>query len=228
MKNFKTLYLFICLFFCGTFIFAQTTKFNVTFSSGVSNSAINNSVFTSPAFKNNFGWTNSVTVQYNFEKIINLKTGIAYESKIVYDVLLTRCEDFCVPQEQKYTQQLNYLTIPLTIEAVFGKRLKYFFNVGTYFSKLITSKPINTFNNPYFIADDAREYKNYDFGLSVGFGIKIQVGKNLSIPIVISQSQSLVSNPRHAGYTFQPDLGPESLNTRNITVGLSYSFGNRK
>ena len=232
MKNFKTLFIFLSVFYCTVCVSAQTPKFVVSAEFAITGNELFNHFMKAPDVKYGYGISNAATIQYNFSKHFSIKSGIAFDTKRMHEILPLdfSCpyNIFCVFNYEKYgyTHQLNYIKTPLLIQTSFGKRFQFFIDAGVYFSGLFAS----SYAADYYAVSESSNlkvqntYKPYDFGVIWGVGIKIPIGKNFSIPFELRANRSLVDQMSD----IYPHTSGFKIHTRDIIIGLSYSFNGLK
>jgi opacity protein-like surface antigen len=199
---------------------AQTSKVilsieaspNVRFLSGNSNSTQLNK----PAI----GFYSGITAQFPLKNDWSIVTGIGFERK--GGVIKTEWTDFNANPIGIYNTYVNhdYLVIPVLFRLSFGDKINYYINGGLYYGYLLAAKfNAERPNLPNVQLNDENIRKS-DFGLSIGGGIKINIAKNLAIPIEIRSNHGLI-NTNKAEIINNGAIKPNAV---NLIVGLSYNF----
>ena len=121
--------------------------------------------------KPNIGFSIGFFFQFNFPKIISLRTNIAYERKgsVVKDFAITTVDQPTQPTVGRATLYTNYdyLTFPLLVRATFGNKVQFFINVGPYFGYLIKQTHVVKFkeeNTPKQTQAETSYFRRFDTG----------------------------------------------------------------
>jgi len=120
------------------------------------------------------GFSAGLFFQYNFPKIVSIRTGIAYERKGGKGISEYYYYHSQAGEEIKIRDNYDYLTFPLLVRATFGKKFQFFVNVGTYFSYLIKCTHVNLLVNVNTI-DYTSYHKRFDTGISTGLGFSVPI-----------------------------------------------------
>ncbi|HLG35760.1 MAG TPA: porin family protein [Bacteroidia bacterium] len=167
------------------------------------------------------GYAAGFALQYNFPKILSLRSGAMFESKgTTSDLTLVNISGNPVSTgELKY--DLGYLTVPLLLRATFGNKINFFVQGGPYWATLLSAKlkyepvPPNTDTE----IDMIHLYESSEFGVSGGIGVS-SIFNNL---IVIS-----IEVRNNMGIT---DIAKETyeVKTRSLLflTGVAFTFGAR-
>ncbi len=217
--------LLVILFFTSTIILGQVNKFNIGIEGGPSLTSLRGNdileKYNDPVYMYSIG----VSFQYNFPKLISIRTNIAFEKKgtvakiKVYD-------QFGFPNGiWSLHSNFDYITIPLLARLTVGNEMKFFLNAGPYMGYLIKYTEItDAFNeNPEIIKDETDKIKKIDLGLSAGIGLVFPIIEELIITIEVRSNFGLynistvpVSND-----------GTVKTNSTNFLIGVAYKFGTR-
>jgi len=113
-----------------------------------------------------------VTFQYNFPKIISIRTCLDYE-RLGWKDYYTGW--FPLPPTYGSVSTMNrfdYLTFPILAQASFGKKIRVFFNAGAHISYDLRSGYFQNFDisgmSSTRYLDMTDYYKQFDFGISIG------------------------------------------------------------
>ncbi len=181
MKNTLTLSFLITLLSYG-FVNAQTKRIEIGILGGASIATLRGNDTVEQNFNSRIGYSVGATIQYNFNKVFSINSGLSlerkggrYESGIISKVGDTE-------GELKIVSNSDYLIVPLTVKANFGNKLNYFFNAGPYIGFLIKSSyHYKVGNETYRKEDDSEYYKNNDFGLATSVGISYPLNQKISM-----------------------------------------------
>jgi hypothetical protein len=115
----------------------QTNKFEIGIDGSPTLTFLRGNDFIENNHKSAIGFSGGLFFQFNFKKIISLRTNIAFERK--GSAFTSQATDFNGNPLGKITSNTNfdYLTFPILVRATFGKKIQYFVNAGPYFGYLI-------------------------------------------------------------------------------------------
>ena len=168
------------------------------------------------------GFYGGITAQIPLAKRWSVVTGVGFEHK--GSVVKFETTDFnaVVTGKANIYYNLDYLTMPILIRASFGKKIKYYFNAGFYYSYLLAagSTTNNSNNLPNYKENHKSITKSSDVGASIGGGIRIKIAPKWTMPIEIRSNHGFlnISKP--------PVINNGSIRTNatNLIVGLSYEL----
>lgn len=166
------------------------------------------------------GTSASIFLQYNINCIFSIKSGIGYELKgtAVNDYVLLSPPVFLASPS---IVKLNYLTLPILAKAIFGRKVKFFFDAGPYLSALAEASDRYTeyASGPTTVNLYKRgDVKPYDSGIQAGLGLVIPIGKNIEFSFEDRNSFGLI------------DICARNSKTLSsaFLLGFSYKFGSGK
>jgi opacity protein-like surface antigen len=168
------------------------------------------------------GFYTGLTAQIPVSQAFSFVTGVGFERK--GSVIKTDWTDFNGGIRGIYSTYINYdyWVIPALIRANFGEKLRYYLNFGLNFGHLSAAK-INVerpdFPNAQF---EDKRIKKIDFGVSFGGGMRLNITKNLSVPIEIRSNHGLLNINESVSF----NNGKIRTNTIDLIIGLSYHFAN--
>jgi hypothetical protein len=211
-------------------LFSQDSKFVVGLQGGTGYSSLNYSFNFSGTqvseVKGILGYAGGITLQYNFYKFLSLHTAFLHEKKGNRFL-------FNTPQESLLSNSIEYEVfsteniyniIPVLVRATFGKKIKYFGSVGTYFGFLQSQKQIEYLinsNSDLIIRTHSNFFhQTFDFGISSGFGIIYPLDERLNLSLEFRNNYgltNLVKDNPNTSYT----------NSTLAMFGLSYKIGNK-
>jgi hypothetical protein len=202
--------------------FAQQNKIDIGLEGGPSITFLRGNEILSTYHTLKIDFSCGLFFQYNFPKIFSLRTNIAFERKGSSMSFLTTDLNGN-PTAIKGRTNLNYLTIPVLFRLTFGKKITYYFNVGTFIGYLISQSYI--YNNiGYLSSDNASQYKSFDFGISGGLGFAIPVRNKFSISCELRNNLGLLNIAKGEVY----NNGSIKTNSTNLLIGLSYKIGSER
>jgi hypothetical protein len=169
------------------------------------------------------GFSGGVSFQYNFEKIISLRTGLSYEQKgsALKNFPVLFFSDAIKRNITTYFR-FNYLTVPVLARASFGKKRHFFVNAGPYFSYLLEEVIISSGED---VSKERHSYSRndgkWDMGVCAGLGAFIPLGKKLVLTLEMRDNLGLYN------IDSAPVYGDEAVknNSTNLLIGLAYGIG---
>ncbi|MBN4065980.1 PorT family protein, partial [Candidatus Amoebophilus asiaticus] len=113
-----------------TATYGQTNKFDIGLEGGPSWTSLRGNDILEDFNDPTIGYSGGLTFQFNFPKLISLRTNIAYERKGV--IAKTQAADINGNPIGEITTHSNfdYLTMPLLTRLTFGNKMTFFINVG--------------------------------------------------------------------------------------------------
>ncbi len=216
MKNLLLISAFIIVSIFSTSVFAQSGKFFIGANAGIGPSS---AFYISGG---GIGYSGNIGVKYNVTNHFSLVSGIGFEQKNA-----TELPAFYFTGEQLYPldysiiHSFNFIQIPVLVRAEIGRKVKYFFNIGPYFSYL-TNQYISVFDeNDNLLSKNiyTNNFNRFVTGISFGAGFNIPVSDkiNLNSELLFGQDKTNLSKtegiPIKTGYIF-------------LIVGVNYCFGN--
>lgn len=155
------------------------------------------------------------TFQYNFNKIISLRTEAAYEREGgTYSL-------------GPATQHLksDYMTLPVLARATFGKKVNFFINAGPYWSVLIklVNQNKDSFSGTTTVTDETSRCKRLDAGITTGVGFAVPLGNRMAVTFEARNNTGL--------YNFNNVAGSSGIIRNNAThfiFGFRYEIITRK
>jgi hypothetical protein len=223
--NKQTIILLATFIFCSSAIIGQTNKFDVGLEGGPSLTSLRGNDILEKYNDPTVGFSIGLAFQYNFPKLISIRTNIAFERKGA--IAKNKASDeFGNPIGEITTHtNFDYLTIPLFARLTIGNKMKFFVNVGPYFSYLIkqTSKTdaINEF--PKSKTDNTSNFTRIDLGLTTGLGAGLPINDKLLITLEIRNNLGLYNISSHP----VANDGTIKTNSTNLLFGIAYKFGTR-
>lgn len=171
-----------------------------------------------------------IAYQYNFTRMIGLHVEANYERKgdVWYD---NGAFSYGGNYIHSYAfDQLNYLSIPVTLRLSFGKYIKFFTNTGVYTGVLISGYRVE--NDANFVGgeiplivqtrrvtDVTRDLHKVDAGLVTGLGVSFPLGKIAAFTFEARNNLGFVNLQRTDRY-----LGKFYNNSTSFLFGLSLNL----
>ena len=190
--------------------FGQNTKgaIELGFNSGINFSQVGNSTGNADV---SIGLNVGVSADYFFSNRWSLKTKLIYDQK-GWDNGFMENSSLDPTLEGPYVTDfnLNYLTIPVTGSWHFGSKRNWNLHFGPYAGLLLnaneTTKETNVTNT----------FNTFDFGLSLGIGVKIPLSQNLKLSIAYDEQAGLLD-------IFNENPGASITNSRSsFNVGVNF------
>lgn len=171
------------------------------------------------------GFSGGVTFQYNFPKIVSLRTNVSFERKgSVVKSNFTDANGNPMGEFKVYTN-FEYLTLPVLARVSFGKKFKFFTNVGPYFGFLIKQTFVTEETDQFQggTSDNTENDKRFDVGLSGGIGGSLTVKGKFVITLEARHNLGLYNVSK------VPVANDGSIltNSTNLLIGFAYGFGAR-
>ena len=203
----------------------KRNKFEIGIEGGPSLVSLRGNQILNSNHRLTIGFAGGFTFQYNFPKIVSLRTNIYFERKgsvVKYD--FTDLQGNAIGTGRTYSN-FEYLTLPVLAQLSFGKKFKFLFNVGPYFGFLIKQNSVNEgFGFPLNGTTDRTEnYKRFDTGLSVGIGGSVTIKEKFVITLEARNNLGLYN----VSELPVVDDGAILTNSTNLLIGFAYSFGRR-
>jgi len=176
--------------------------------------------------KSRVGYCGGLFVQYNFRKILSIRTGAYYERKGSSFEVEATDEIGTTIGIIHGNENFDYINVPLLIRATFGKKLKFFVNAGPYVGFLLKQsehvKALNDF--PGYNNDNTHSFKKTETGISAGVGISYSCGNRISISLEIRDNLGLSNTSAVEVY----NNGTIKTNALTFLPGINYKLGQRK
>jgi opacity protein-like surface antigen len=223
----KTICITATLLLAVVFSFAQQNRITFGVEGGISIANLSsNDTYYKDIYESRTGYAAGIALQYNFPKIISLRTGVMYElTGASSDIIFT--DNQGNPTEAiKTLDNIDYLVVPLLLRATFGDKINFFVNAGPYWAtllkrRLVLEKAIVLPNgdtvDEYDTTDDT---KKTDFGISAGIGAAAVFNERIAISLEVRDNLGMT------------DIAPQTyeLKTRTILIlaGVAFKFGSRE
>jgi hypothetical protein len=224
MTNIKSLFFGLFLLtFLGT-TYGQTNKFNIGVEGSPSLIFLRGNDIIDNLHKPTIGFYSGLFFQYNFKKIVSLRTNIAFERK--GSVLSSQATDINGNPLGEFTTYTNfdYLTLPILVRATFGKKVEFFVNAGPYFGYLIKQTFVSKGENfPTTISDNKSLDKQFDTGITTGLGLSVPIKTKFSFSFEIRNNLGLYN----ISAVPLVNNGTIKTNSTNFLLGFTYKLGQR-
>ena len=219
------IYILLPLFLI-TSLYGQENKINIGFEGSPSVIYLRGKDFAKDNHYPSIGFSGGLFFQYGFQKNLSIRTNISFERKgSLTDMTITDPNGFIIGQYAP-PNYFDYLTIPILLRTTFGSRVKYFINAGSFCGFLIKQtivyKDIIEGNAKHTksTSDNTSQYKRFDTGISVGFGIFIPIKKKFAISFEIRNNLGLLNvmkRPANNNNTIK-------TNSTNLLIGFTYKL----
>ena len=179
-----------------------------------------------------FAGFGGASFQYHFSNHFSLRTGLRYERKGTH--VNINNWDF----QSDYLYHFNYLTLPVVVQAEFGKKVRFYINAGPYFSYLLSQKyvrqakdlPPDHGQGLLIGASSLRNTVNYDAGLSTEIGVRIAFSEKTGMSLGVAEHFGLVNtkkSPLYTTTTWAPvyTIADSFNNALSFVIGFSYKIG---
>jgi hypothetical protein len=177
--------------------------------------------------KPTIGFSVGLFFQFNFPKIISLRTNIAYERKgTVVKEITTTTIDQPIDNVRMRTND-DYLIFSLLVRATFGKKIQFFVNVGPYFGYLIKQTYVTKFKKDNIPTterhDGTSTFKRFDTGISTGLGLSVPIKTKFAFSFEVRNNLGLYNVSKFPVI----NNGTIKTNSTNFLVGFTYKLGQR-
>ncbi len=214
----------LTVLFCAlTFAsFGQSSPLNVGFEGGFGLATLRGNDYIDKNHSSKPGYSAGVFVQYNFSKILSLRSGTCFEQKgSSFEFWVTEQNGEQIgPIQGK--MNFNFLNVPVLLRASFGKKITYFANAGPYISFLLRQTEHNdAFSSyPEINADRTGDFTKVDAGLSAGLGISFDLKSKYALSFEIRDNLGLTNISK------QPiaNNGTIKTNVLNLLIGFTYKL----
>lgn len=213
----------ILLTICGT-IYGQTNKFDIGIESSPSLTFIYGNDIIDNNHKPTIGYSGGLFFQYNFKKVVSLRTNISYERK--GSVFTSQATDMNGNPLGEITTNTNfdYLTLPILVRATFGKKVQFFVNAGPYFGYLIKQTFVSKGDNiQTTTSDNTSLFKRLDTGLSTGLGLSVPIKTKFALSFEVRNNLGLYN----LSVFPVANNGTIKTNSTNFLLGFTYKLGQR-
>lgn len=216
-------FILITLIFSSSFTFGQTSKFEVGFEMGPSLISLRGNDILENYKDLSFGFSSGLTFQYNFPKLISIRTNISFERKGLTTKGTATDEYGNEIGEITFHSNFDYLAMPLLGRLTLGKKIKFFLNAGPYLGYLIKQNDVTEAFGEYpkTEIDNTDNFERFDFGLATGLGINFPIRNKIFISFEIRNNLGL-SNISSIPVV---NDGTIKTNSTNLLIGIVYKFG---
>ena len=215
----------IILFFIPAITYSQANILDIGAEGGFSIASLRGNEFIEKYHSARIGYTGGLFAQYNFRKIISIRTGCYFERKgSAIELEATDVTGQAIGIIHG-ASNFDYLTIPLLLRASFGKKWRFFLNAGPYISFLLKETThTDAFNDfPESDSDNTNHYKNTETGLSVGIGLSYALKKRWDLSFEVRDNYGLENISELEVY----NGGTIKTNALNFLLGITYKLGQR-
>jgi len=224
MTNIKSLFFGLFLLTVLGTTYGQTNKFDVGVEGSPSLIFLRGNDIIDNLHKPTIGFSGGLFFQYNFKKVVSLRTNIAFERK--GSVLSSQTTDINGDPLGEITTNTNfdYLTLPILVRATFGKKVQFFVNAGPYFGYLIKQIFVSKGDNiPTTTSDNTSLDKRFDTGISTGLGLSIPIKTKFAFSFEVRNNLGLYN----VSAVPVANNGTIKTNSTNFLLGFTYKLGQR-
>jgi hypothetical protein len=184
-------------------------------------------------YKPTLGGYTGFLVQYNLTAHFSLRSGFTYERTGTN----FRVDDYDMQSDCIY--HFDYVTIPVLVRAEYGKKIRFYANIGPYFSYLISQQYLVKEGKKYHDFTSELAYDNsvnkckLDIGITGGLGMVIMIKNNAAITLGVTDYLGLVDTKKQPDFynSLGQDLGFSTATYNNsaiFVVGFSVMIGKAK
>jgi len=224
MTTFKSIVFGLLILTVGETTYGQTNKFDIGVEGSPSLTFLRGNDFIDNNHKPTIGFYGGLFFQYNFKKVVSLRTNIAFERK--GSILKSEATDINGNPLGEITTNTNfdYLTFPILARATFGKKVQYFINAGPYFGYLIKQTFVSKGDNiPTTTSDNTSLDKRFDTGISTGLGLSVPIKTNFAFSFEVRNNLGLYN----VSAVPIVNNGTIKTNSTNFLLGFTYKLGQR-
>ena len=219
----KTAVLSVAILISVTLSFAQQNRITFGVEGGISLATLStDNANYKDVYESRTGYAAGLAFQYNFPKVLSLRTGVMYELKGTFFPTDSASAVANPTATIDALEQIDYLTVPLLLRATFGDKINFFVNAGPYWAlllkrTLILEAAANYAGEEIDLTDDT---KKTEFGISAGIGASAVFNERIVISLEARNNLGMT------------DIEPETyeLKTRTILIlaGVAFKFGSRE
>ena len=224
MTNIKLLFFGLFLLTVLRTTYGQTNKFDIGFEGSPSLIYLRGNDIIKQYHKPTIGFFGGLFFQYNFKKIVSLRTNIAFDRK--GSVLTAQATDINGNPLGEVTTHTNfdYLTFPILVRATFGKKVRYFVNAGPYFGYLIKQTFVSKGDNIQTTTSDNTSLdKRFDTGISTGLGFSVPIKTKFAFSFEVRNNLGLYN----VSAVPVANNGTIKTNSTNFLLGFTCKLGQR-
>lgn len=220
----KNIFLVGMLLIASTLSFAQQNRITFGVEGGISiaNLTTDDGNY-KDVYESRTGYAAGLAFQYNFPKVLSLRTGIMYELKgtsFPFDSASIAANPSAA---QDALMEIDYLTVPLLLRATFGDKINFYVNAGPYWALLL--KRIMVLEAASSYASDQEidltdDTEKTEFGISAGVGAAAVFNERIVISLEARNNLGITD--------IEP--GDYEVKTRTILIlaGVAFKFGSRE
>jgi opacity protein-like surface antigen len=217
------------LLLAATLSFAQQNRITFGVEGGITVANLSSdNINYEDVYKSRTGYAAGIAFQYNFPKVLSLRTGVMYELTGASSDIYFTDNNGNITDKVKQLDNIDYLVVPLLLRATFGDKLNFFVNAGPYWAALLKRKWVFDhavrFNGiPTDEFDETDHTEKTDFGIAAGIGASAVFNERIVISLEVRDNLGMTTI-NIAPPTF------EHLQTRTILVlaGVAFKFGSRE
>ena len=213
----------ITLIFSSSFIFGQINKMEIGLEMGPSLKTLYGNDVIENYNDLSFGFSSGLTFQYNFPKLVSIRTNISFERKGLTAKGISTDKYGNEIGEGTIHVNFDYLTMPILGRLTFGKKINYFVNAGPYLGYLIKQNDVTEAIGEYpkSETDNTDNFERLDFGITAGLGISFPISSKIFISFEIRNNLGLLN------ISSIPVMNDASIktNSTNLLIGIVYKIG---
>jgi len=167
------------------------------------------------------GASSSATLRYAFSDHFGLRAGLGYQQKgMLVEMSLTDINGN-VLREVKIRNEMDYVVIPLLMQASFGSKARLLVGVGPYAGLLLRSRLSYGDEDNFPTSENTDDLVAWDFGVSASLTGAFPLSEALSIQTEVRYDKGFTN------ISTLPVVDDGSIRTHAVCllVGASYRFG---
>jgi hypothetical protein len=176
----------------------------------------------STSYMNQYSFSTGMTAEYFINKYFSIKSGLNYERKgcTTYYYMIDDVADYWPSDNYDGKLNLHYLTLPVVASLSTKGKLRFYMDAGIFSGLLLAEKDI--YNPSYFqsaqVIDNTDKMERFDFGVILGFGLRIPMGKKLLFDFGISNNRGWIN----INDSYKSKINVMATNSKGLQFGLKY------
>ena len=224
MTNIKSLCLGLFFLTIWGTAYGQTNKFDIGIEGSPSLIFLRGINTIDKLIKPTIGFSGGLFFQYNFKKVVSLRTNIAFERKGFTFPIQRTDSNGNLLGEFTANSNYDYMTLPILVRATFGDRVQFFVNAGPYFGYLIKQTFVSKGDNIPTVTDNQTSLtKRFDTGISTGLGLSVPIKTKFAFSFEVRNNLGLYNvNAMPA-----PNNSTNKTSSTSLILGFNYKLGQR-
>lgn len=165
-----------------------------------------------------FGFSGDIFFQYNFPKIFSLRTNLQFERDWTKQKN-SYIDNYGKASSLTQLMIVDNLSAPILVRATFGKKLKFFTNIGPQFGFLTKAKNTITYvDGNTKISIETKSFNRYYIGIAYGIGIEVPVKTKYGISLEFRNLKQIYYIDQHN------KMHESTIKSTNLLIGFTYKL----